>query len=85
MSTWLIIGVCVQVAWMVYQGLFIRTVTFKDVFDFIFQYGLIGMLGGIVSILINIFIWPLALIFNVILAAYSDTLKRPVDEEDESK
>ena len=85
MSTWLIIGVCVQVAWMVYQGLFIRTVTFKDVFDFIFQYGLIGMLGGIVSILINIFIWPLALIFNVILAAYSETLKRPVDEEEESK
>ena len=85
MSTWLIIGVCVQVAWMVYQGLFIRTVTFKDVFDFIFQYGLIGMLGGIVSILINIFIWPLALIFNVILTAYSETLKRPVDEEEESK
>ena len=85
MGTWLIIGVCVQVAWMVYQGLFIRTVTFKDVFDFIFQYGLIGMLGGIVSILINIFIWPLALIFNVILTAYSETLKRPVDEEEESK
>lgn len=85
MSTWLIIGVCVQVAWMVYQGFFIRTVTFKDVFDFIFQYGLIGMLGGIVSILINIFIWPLALIFNVILAAYSETLKRLVDEEEEPK
>ena len=85
MSTWLIIGVCVQVAWMVYQGLFIRAVTFKDVFDFIFQYGLIGMLGGIVSILINIFIWLLALICNVILAAYSETLKRLVDEEEESK
>ena len=85
MGTWLIIGVCVQVDWMVYQGLFIRTVTFKDVFDFIFQYGLIGMLGVIVSILINIFIWPLALIFNVILTAYSETLKRPVDEEEEPK
>ena len=85
MSTWLIIGVCVQVAWTVYQGLFIRTVTFKDVFDFIFQYGLMGVLGGIVSILINIFIWPLALICNVILAAYSETLKRLVDEEEESK
>ena len=85
MGTWLIIGVCVQVAWMVYQGLFIRSVTFKDVFDFIFQYGLIGMLGGIVSILINIIIWPLALICNVILATYSETLKRLVDEEEESK
>ena len=83
MSTWLIIGACVQVAWMVYQGLFIRAVTFKDVIDFIFQYGLIGMLGGLVGILINIFVWPLSLIFNVILAAYSEKLKRIVDEEEE--
>ena len=83
MSTWMIIGVCVQVAWMVYQGIFIRDVTFKDVIDFIFQYGLIGMLGGIVAILINIFIWPLALIFNVILAAYSENLRQLVDEEKE--
>ena len=83
MITWLIIGVCVQVAWMVYQGLFIRDVTFKDVIDFIFQYGLIGMLGGLVGILINIFVWPLSLIFNVILAAYSEKLKRIVDKEEE--
>ena len=84
MSTWLIIGACVQVAWMVYQRFFIRIVTFKDLFDYIFEYGLIGMLCVISGLLINILLWPIALITNVKDAANPERLlKRLVDEEEE--
>ena len=44
MSTWLIIGACVQVAWMVYQRIFIRVSTFKDLFDLAFRTDIFGML-----------------------------------------
>lgn len=83
MSTWLIIGVCVQVTWMVYQRIFIRASTFKDLFDLAFRTGIFGMLYVIGSILINIILWPLALIINVIIAAIPERLERPVNEEEE--
>lgn len=83
MITWLIIGVCVQVAWMVYQRIFIRASTFKDLFDLAFRTGIFGMLYVIGGILLNIFLWPLALIINVITAAIPERLERLVDEEEE--
>ena len=83
MITWLMIGACVQVAWMVYQRFFIRISTFKDLVDWVFNTGIFGMLLLIGTILINILLWPLTLIVNVIVAAYSETLKRPVDEKEE--
>ena len=83
MSTWLTIGVCVQVTWMVYQRIFIRATTFKDLFDLAFRTGIFGMLYVIGGILLNIFLWPLALIINVIAAAIPEKLERLVNEEEE--
>lgn len=82
MITWLIIGVCVQVAWMVYQRIFIRISTFKDIFV-TFRTGIFGMLYVIGGILINIILWPLALIINVIAAAIPERIERLIDEEEE--
>ena len=84
MSTWLIIGACVQVTWMVYQRIFIRISTFKDLFDYIFEYGLIGVLFVIGGILFNILLWPITLVTNVKDAANPERLlKRLVNEEEE--
>ena len=85
MITWLIIGVCVQVTWMVYQRIFIRSSTFKDLFDLVFRTGIFGMLYVIGSILINIILWPLALIINVIIAAKPERLERLVDEDEKEE
>ena len=83
MITWLIIGVCVQVAWMVYQRIFIRVSTFKDLFNMAFRTGIFGMLYVIGGILINIIIWPIALIINVISAAFPEKLEQIANEEEE--
>lgn len=83
MITWLIIGACVQVAWMVYQRIFIRVSTFKDLFDMAFRTDIFGMLYVIGGILINIILWPLALIINTIAAAIPEKLEQLVNEEEE--
>lgn len=83
MITWLIIGVCVQIVWMVYQRIFIRVSTFKDVFNMAFRTDIFGMLYVIGGILINIIIWPIALIINVIIAAFPEKLKQIANEEEE--
>lgn len=83
MITWLIIGACVQVAWMVYQRIFIRVSTFKDLFDMAFRTDIFGMLYVIGGILINIILWPLALIINTIAAAIPEKIEQLVNEEEE--
>lgn len=83
MITWLIIGVCVQVAWMVYERTFIRLATFKDIFNMAFRTGVFGMLYVIGGILINIIIWPIALIINVISAAIPEKLEQIANEKEE--
>lgn len=83
MITWLIIGVCVQVTWMVYQRILIRVSTFKDLFDLAFRTGIFGMLYTIGCILLNIILWPLALIINVIIAAIPERIEQIVDEKEE--
>lgn len=82
MSTWLMIGVCVQVTWMVYQRIFIRISTFKDLFDWVFSTGILGMLFAIGAILINILLWPITLITNLKDAANPEDLKRRVEKEE---
>ena len=82
MITWLIIGVCVQVTWMVYQRIFIRITTFKDLFVWVFSTGIFGMLFVLGTILINILLWPITLIANIKDAANPENLKRLAEEEE---
>lgn len=82
MITWLTIGVCVEVAWMLYERVFIRLATFKDLFEVMLHGGLWVTLCFIGGIALNIIIWPLSLILNVINAAFPENLERFVKEKE---
>lgn len=62
MLTWLTIGIAAQVAWMIMSFGVLKLVTFKDVLEI----GVIGWLAMILFIAINILVWPVTIIINLV-------------------
>ena len=62
MFTWLTIGIAAQVAWMIMSFGVLKLVTFKDVLEM----GVIGWLAMILFIAVNILVWPVAVIINLV-------------------
>ena len=62
MLTWLTIGILAQVAWMIVAFEILKLVTFRG----ILRIGVIGWLVGISLIVVNVLIWPVAVIFHLV-------------------
>lgn len=62
MFTWLTIGIAAQVAWMIMSFGVLKLVTFKDVLEI----GVIGWLAMILFIAVNVLVWPVTIIINLV-------------------
>ena len=64
MLTWICIGIAVEVAWLIVQFTRLKMVTVHEFFEILKEYKWTIPLG-LVTIAINILIWPISFVVNL--------------------